>query len=100
MAGIVLSQVGKFWTNQYKKELVQELEELVKKMEKADTSELTELIPKAIYLLIKLYDWSLGGEQDDYQILSDLISEVVQKYMDINKDEIENFIEELEVKLK
>ena len=97
---VVPSQVGKFWTSQYKKELVQELRELINRIEKADSTELVELIPKAVSLLLKLYDWATAGENDDYQILSDLISEVVQNELQLDQDEIENLIEELQQKLQ
>jgi len=97
---LVPSQVGKFWSQDYKKEKVEELKELVSKLEKADATELTELVPKAIVTLVKLYDWSLGGEEDDYQILSELIAEVAKKHLELDQDDIENLIEELEHKLK
>ena len=97
---MVKSQVGKFWTQDYKKELLEELEELLKEMKRADSTELVELIPKAIYVLVKLYDWSLGGEKDDYEVLAELIAEVVQNELQLDQDEVENLIEELEHKLK
>ena len=97
---VVGSKLGLFWEEGYKKELVHEIRELVKKMEKGDSVELVELIPKAIATLVKLYDWSLGGEKDDYEVLSELVTEVTKEYLKMNQDEIENFIEELEIRLK
>ena len=96
----VKSQLGKFWSQDYKKEKVEELRELINRIEKVDSTELVELIPKAVAIMIRLYDWALAGEQDDYQILSDLISEVVQNELQFNEDEIENLIEELQYKLQ
>ena len=97
---VVPSQVGKFWSQDFKKEKIEELKELIEKMEKADSVELTELIPKAVAMLLRLYDWSLGAEQDDYKLLADLIVEVAQNHLKLDKDEIEALIEELEHQLK
>ena len=97
---IIPSRVGLFWTDLYGKEKIEELKELIKKMEKADTAEMLELIPKAIYLLIRLYDWSLGGELSDAELLADLIAEVAEKHLELDQDEVENLLEELEHKLK
>ena len=53
---VVPSQVGKFWSQDFKKEKIDELEELLKEMKRADSTELVELIPKAVAIMIRLYD--------------------------------------------
>ena len=35
-----------------------------------------------------------------YKILADIISEIVQKYLKLDQDEIESLLEELEIRLK
>jgi len=98
--GIVTSQIGLFWEEQYKKEKIEELKELIQEMEKADDSELIELVPKAIYTLLRLYDWATAGELSDSELLADLVAEVIKEHMKLDQDEVEDFIEELEHQLK